>query len=56
MTETTRKLINDENVTDEKLVLVAMKAVRQKDNELLEKLKNLPNADWKTICVSIMNC
>ncbi len=53
MTETTRNLINDENATDEKLALIAMRAVRQKDNELLKKLKNHPNADWKTICTCI---
>ncbi len=45
MTETTRNLINDENATDKELALATVRAVRENDTELLEKLKNHPNAD-----------
>ena len=54
MTEREKKVLNNEISRDKELALIALSAVKQKDEELLKKVKNHPNADWKTLCTSIM--
>lgn len=54
MTEREKNVVNNKNSSDEDLAMIAISAVKQKDNELLKMLKNHPNADWKTLCASVM--
>ena len=54
MTEEARKVVNNKKSTDEDLAKIAIMAVNQKDEKLLNKLRNHPNADWKTLCTIVM--
>ena len=54
MTEEARKVANNKKSTDEDLAKIAIMAVNQKDEKLLNKLRDHPNADWKTLCTMVM--